>query len=69
MSTPVNNPDGLIQTIGKKEVTPQLKRAKEIQVATDIAAYADHRFQRAAEPEPIGFGNSEFVLCTWKRVK
>ena len=39
MSTPVNNPDGLIQTIGKKEVTPQLKRAKELQVATDIAAY------------------------------
>jgi hypothetical protein len=68
MSTPVNNPDGLIQTIGKKEVTPQLKRAKELQVATDISAYANHRFQRVSEPEPIGWGDSEFVLCTWKRV-
>ena len=68
MSTPVNNPDGLIQTIGKKEVTPQIKRAKELQVATDISAYSNHRFQRASEPEPIGWGDSEFVLCTWKRV-
>ena len=68
MSTPVNNPEGLIQTIGKKEVTPQIKRAKELQVATDISAYSNHRFQRASEPEPIGWGDSEFVLCTWKRV-
>ena len=68
MSTPVNNPDGMIQTLGKKESTPRIKRAKEIQVATDIAAYADHRFQRMSEPEPVGFGNSEFVICNWKRV-
>jgi len=68
MSTPVNNPEGTIQTIGKKEATPRIKRAKEIQVATDIAAYADHRFQRISEPEPVGFGNSEFVICNWKRV-
>ena len=68
MSAPVNNPEGLIQTIGKKETTPKIKRAKEIQVATDIAAYSDHRFQRVSEPEPVGFGNSEFVICNWKRV-
>ena len=68
MSAPVNNPDGMIQTLGKKEATPRLKRAKEIQVATNISGYADHRFQRISEPEPLGFGNSEFVLCNWKRV-
>jgi len=68
MSIPVNNPEGFIQTMGTKEATPKLKRAKEIKVATDIAGYADHRFQRVSEPEPLGFGNNEFVICTWKRV-
>ena len=69
MSTPVNNPAGMIQTVSKKETTPKLKRAKEIQVATDIKAYADHRFERMSEPEPVGFGNSDFVICNWKRLK
>ena len=69
ISTPVNNPDGVIQTIGKKAVTPKLKRAKEIQIATDIAKYADHRFQRLSEPQPVGLGNNEFVFCNWRRVK
>ena len=69
MSTPVNNPAGIIQTVSKKETTSKLKRAKEIQVATDIKAYADHRFERMSEPEPVGFGNSDFVICNWKRLK
>ena len=69
INSPVNSPDGLIQTVGRKEVTHRLKRAKEIQVSTDISGYADHRFQRIEEPQPIGFGNSEFVVCTWRRVK
>jgi uncharacterized protein YcsI (UPF0317 family) len=69
ISTPVNNPAGMMQTVSKKETTPKLKRAKEIQVATDIKAYADHRFERMSEPEPVGFGNSDFVICNWKRLK
>tara|TARA_R110002020_G_scaffold55309_3_gene153626 strand:- start:9207 stop:9737 length:531 start_codon:yes stop_codon:yes gene_type:complete len=69
MSTPVNNPEGLIQTMATKEATPKFKRAKELQVATDIAGYGDQRFQRHSEPQPLGLGNNEFVICTWKRVK
>ena len=68
MSTPVNHPDGLIQTLGPKELTPNFTRAKEITVSTDIAGYSNHRFQRAEEPQPLGLGNNEFVICTWKRV-
>ena len=68
MSAPVNNPDGLIQTMGKKEVTPQLKRAQEIRVATDLGGYGNHRFERFEEPQPMGFGGNEFVICTWKRI-
>ena len=34
--TPINIPDGSIQTICKKEIMPKLLRAKEIQTSTDI---------------------------------
>jgi len=63
-----NTPDGYIQTLAKKTMTPKLQRAKEIIVATDISGYFSHRYQRASEPTPIGLGNNEFVVCSWKRV-
>ncbi len=67
-STTVNSPEGLIQTMTFDENTPKLKRAKEILVATDKASYGTHRYERISEPEPCGFGNTEFVICTWKRI-
>jgi len=69
VKTPVNVPDGLIQTIAKKEITPKLLRAKELQTSTDIKNYSDARFERISEPQPAGFGNNEFVFCNWKRIK
>ena len=68
INTPVNTPDGVIQTLAKKAMTAKLQRAKEIIVATDISGFFTHRYQRISEPTPIGLGNNEFVLCTWKRV-
>jgi hypothetical protein len=67
--TPVNVPEGIIQTISKKSTTPKLIRAKEIQPSTDLSNYSDARFERASEPQPIGLGNDEFVFCNWKRIK
>jgi len=67
ISTPTNTPDGYIQTVGKKEMTPKLQRAKEIVVSTDLSGFFPHRYQRADEPTPIGLGNNEFVVCTWRR--
>ena len=67
MSTPVNTADGYIQTLANKNMTPKLQRAKEIIVATDVSGFFSHRYQRVSEPTPIGLGNNEFVLCTWRR--
>jgi hypothetical protein len=63
----VNNPEGMIQTITFGSNTPTLKRAKEIQVATDVGSYGRHRYERATEPQPCGLGNSEFVECLWRK--
>tara|TARA_R100000808_G_scaffold23947_1_gene53963 strand:- start:9601 stop:10128 length:528 start_codon:yes stop_codon:yes gene_type:complete len=67
MHTPVNTADGYIQTLATKSMTPKLQRAKEIVVATDVSGFFTHRYQRVSEPLPIGLGNNEFVLCTWRR--
>tara|TARA_R110000824_G_scaffold130213_6_gene291986 strand:- start:595 stop:1122 length:528 start_codon:yes stop_codon:yes gene_type:complete len=67
ISTPVNTADGYIQTLAKKAMTARLQRAKEIIVATDVSGFFSHRYQRMSEPLPIGLGNNEFVLCTWRR--
>ena len=67
MSTPVNTADGYIQTLAKKAMTAKLQRAKEIIVSTDTSGFFPHRYQRISEPLPIGLGNNEFVICTWRR--
>ena len=54
--------------IGKKEMTPKLRRANSIVVATNISGYFPHRYERVSEPTPMGLGNTEFVVCTWKRI-
>jgi len=67
--TPVNTADGYIQTLAKKEMTPKLRRANEIVVATDVSGFFPHRYQRVSEPVPMGLGNTEFVVCMWKRLR
>ncbi len=56
-------------TIAKKEITPKLYRAKELQPSITIKNYADARFERISDPQPVGFGNDDFVFCNWKRIK
>lgn len=63
----VNNPAGTIQVMTFASNTPALKRAKELIVATDIAAYGRHRYQRISEPQPCGWGNSPFISCLWEK--
>ena len=35
----INSPDGLIQTMAKKEMTPKLQRANQIIVSTDVSGF------------------------------
>jgi len=37
--------------------------------STAIKNYADARFERISDPQPVGFGNDDFVFCNWKRIK
>lgn len=64
----VHTPDGKVQTLSKIDTFPQVKRAKEIIIANNIQNYAVHRFQRANEPQPCGFGATNYIATLWKRI-
>jgi hypothetical protein len=68
IGTPVDTAGGMIQTMGKKEMTPKMQRANQIVVSTDISGFFSHVYQRVSEPTPMGLGNNEFVICMWKRI-
>lgn len=67
MAVPVESPEGMIQTITTKDVLPEIKKAKELVVDTNIEAFVRHRFIREGEPNPAGFGASDYVITLWKR--
>jgi hypothetical protein len=67
MAVPVANPEGMIQTISSYDLIPSIKKAKEIVVDTNIEKFVRHRFIREGEPNPGGFGGSDYALTLWKR--
>ena len=69
ISMGIQNPSGMIQTIGHFEDIDNLRRAKEIIVDTDVLDYVTSRFVLYGEPEILGFGESTFLSVIWKRVK
>lgn len=63
----IQNPDCDLMTVSLIATYPVLKRVKELIVNTDIITYVKGRYERAANPEPCGFGG-EFIITKWKRV-
>jgi len=61
-------PYGQAQTLTAISMLTDIKRAKEVIFATDLSAYVKHRFIRDGEPNPIGFGGSDFLTTMWKRI-
>jgi hypothetical protein len=61
------NPAGMVQTFSKIDLLPKIKKAKEIRIDTNIEEYVKHDFERAGEPEPLGFGESSYIATLWKR--
>ena len=61
------SPDGLVVTVCNIDKLPDIKRAKEIIIDTNIQAYVKHRFVREGEPNPMGFGETRYIATLWKR--
>lgn len=64
----INVPGVHIQTVCKIDDLVELKRIDKLVVDTDLEGKVRHVFQRAAEPEPCGFGASTHCVIMWKRI-
>jgi len=62
------SPNGYVQTISGMDTITKIKRAKEIIINNDIAAYSNHRFTRDGEPTPVGLGTDAYIFTMWKSI-
>ncbi len=63
------NTDGqLAQTFCKIELLPKIMACQYLIFDNNIAGYINYKFQRAGEPEPMGYGKDGFILTTWSRI-
>lgn len=63
-----NTSEVYAQTISKIDTFAKLKRANTIILEKNIETLVSNRFQRFGEPEPCGFGASNYVFTMWEKV-
>jgi len=64
-----HSPASFVQTISKfAETYTKLKKAKYVVMDTNIEDNTRSRYERFAEPEPVGLGASTYVITMWKRI-
>ena len=66
-SKSVNIPDGMIQTLCSSSLLPKVRAAKSLLVDTELNRYGDYIYERAGDPNPLGFGNTNYITTMWKR--
>lgn len=65
----VESPEGFVQTLSLFSTYSTLEQAKEIIIDTSIDTNVRPRFERYSEPQPCGFGSSDFIVTMWKRIE
>jgi hypothetical protein len=63
----VNVPVGDIQIICPITLYPQLASASYITVDTNISSYAQHKYTRISDPQPVGLGDNRYIFSNWER--
>lgn len=66
-SKTVNIPAGTIQTICSINLIPKIRNASEIIVDISLEQYGSYSYERAGDPEPVGFGDNRYISTIWKR--
>jgi DnaJ-class molecular chaperone len=65
---PINNPNEHIQTVSKLSTYSKLKKANKLIVDVDNTNESRNIFERAAEPNFIGFNGGDYIITLWKRI-
>jgi hypothetical protein len=66
-SKTINIPAGTIQTICHSSLLPKIRNANDVVVDTALEQYGNYVYQRAGDPEPLGFGDNRYIATIWSR--
>lgn len=68
INKPINiqNPTGMIQTICHRSLFDKLKKAKDLTIIYRDAN-SNPLFKLSEEPNPIGLGDNNYLICNWER--
>ena len=59
--------DIAVQTMSKMTTYPQITRCSQLQIDTKIENFGIPRFERMCNPQPLGWGDDNWIITTWKR--
>ncbi len=63
----IGNPNEFVQTLSVIATFDNLVEAKDIIIDTGITNFTRNIFSRVGEPQPCGFGASNYIFTMWKR--
>ena len=68
INKPINiqNPTGMIQTISSRAILDKIKKAKDLTVIYNTSN-SNPLFTLAEEPNPVGLGDNNYLICNWER--
>lgn len=65
----INVADGTVaQTLCKASLLPKIKQANYAVFDLSLERANTYKYQRAAEPEAVGWGDNRYIITVWKRV-
>lgn len=67
---PINNavinwPNNTIQTICSSTLANKLRAAARMSIAGTAAQYTSYEYIRQSDPQPIGFGDTNYIVTLW----
>ena len=63
----INIPDGSIQSLCNISLLSKIKNANEIIFDNNLTNIGHFKYERASDPEPLGFGDNRYILTLWKK--
>lgn len=63
----VNIPDGVIQSLCNINLLAKIKNAQEVVFDNNLTNIGHFKYERASDPEPVGFGDNRYIMTMWKK--
>ena len=63
----MNIPDGSVQSLCNISLLNKIKNASEIIFDNNLDNIGHFKYERASDPEPLGFGDNRYIITLWNK--